>query len=102
MSTTVKRKSFKQINKIIREILEEFPSDLPIKVIKKKLTGYFGYITKSKKYYYIYIDSRLEESIMLDTVIHEIAHALTVLDQHSAEWGRAYSKIYRFYEKHYQ
>lgn len=102
MSTTVKRKSYKEINRVARAILKEFPTDLPVRIIKKKLNGYFGYITKSDKYYYIYIDNRLSEAVTLDTLLHEICHALTVLDQHSAEWGRVYSKLYRFYEKNFQ
>lgn len=102
MSTAAKRKSYKEVNRITRDILRAFPPDLPVRIIKKKLNGYFGYVTKSKKCYYIYIDSGLTQAIYLDTAIHEIAHCLTVLDQHSIEWGKSYSRIYKYYEKHYQ
>ena len=66
---------------------------------QKQLCGYCDFKTKPYKHYYIYIDRKQVFALQLDTLLHEVAHALTWHgndeDDHGPEWGLAYAKIYR-------
>lgn len=99
-----KNPKYRHLYKLMKELRKEFPADLPIKLFRKKLTGFFGYTTKGKKYYSIYIDSRLNEDFATYILIHEILHCLSWDSQqidHGIEWGKSYSRVYKFYEKRY-
>lgn len=102
MSTTEKRKSYKLLNQVIRELRKEFPPDLPVKVIRKKLYDHFGFSTRGKKYYYLYLDSSLGEDVSIYIAWHEWAHLRTWDDQnidHGTAWALEYGRIYKCGEK---
>jgi hypothetical protein len=80
-----------------------FPSEHGKVVLKthplKKVHG-FTTFSDNIKSFYVHINRDKSLSLRLDTVIHEWAHVLTWFgagqdDDHSAEWGIAYARIYR-------
>jgi hypothetical protein len=87
----------------MRQLRQEFPVDLPIKLKRRKLNGLFGYASRGSNNYIICIDNKLEPSVAVDTLLHEIAHILVwgASVDHGQEWGKAYSRIYRWAEKNY-
>lgn len=106
MSSTKTRQKYKRLYWIIKAVRKDFPVSLPIKVKRKKLKDLFGYASKGKKCYYIYIDEDLDRSVAIDTFIHEMGHILTweisdTIVDHGQEWGKAYSRLYRWMEKSY-
>lgn len=57
-----------------------------------------------KKKFIIRIDRNIPEYFAIDVLIHEAAHALSWnkdKDEHGLNWGKAYSKVYRIFLKHY-
>lgn len=105
MSVAARKRSFKVFNRFVKELKANFPTKLPIKIVRKDLGEYFGYCTKSKKYFYIYLDKSLDENTLIYVLIHEICHPLTWNDQkvdHGQEFGKMYSRVYRFWEKFYR
>lgn len=92
--------------RVLKWIREEFPANYPLLIQrkprasnKKEDCGYCEFRTKPNKHYYIFIDRRQVFDLQIDTLIHEVAHALTWHgnddDHHGPEWGLAYAKIYR-------
>jgi hypothetical protein len=53
----------------------------------------------------IVINSSAQYTVMVDSLVHEYAHALRMAagDQvygHSDDWGKAYARVYRVYAEH--
>lgn len=97
-----KNPKYKQFYKVVKAIRQEFPTDMPVIVRRKRLRNHFGFCSQGKKNYYIYIDDRLEQSLAIYFYIHEISHARTFdiqLKDHGAAWAKENGKIYAWYEK---
>lgn len=98
-----KNPKYKHFYKVIKELREEFPADLPVKVLRKSPPkGYIEYTAKSKKCYYIVIDKKEEEHIAVYMLLHAWAHVRTFDVQkvdHGVKFGEEYNRIYRSYEK---
>ncbi len=60
-----------------------------------------GYTRPGTGYYQIVINKRKSFGLRIDTLLHEWAHCLTWLgaetdiEDHGAEWGIAYARLYR-------
>jgi hypothetical protein len=98
-----KNPKYKHLYRVIQEFKNEFETELPIKVIRKDIPKhYFGYTTKSKHFFYIYLSNSLNEDVAVYTFLHEATHCLTwnvqIVD-HGAKWGLSYSKVYSWYER---
>lgn len=98
-----KNPKYRHLYKVIQEFKDEFELELPLKVIREDAPKhYFGYTTKGKKFFYIYINNVLNEDVAVYTFLHEAAHCLAwdrqIID-HGSKWGLAYSKLYRWYER---
>lgn len=104
------RKYLKEIKKLIP--LENYYLKLSFKKIKDDGVCYGPYIDKKtkKKIIYIVINESLNYTLLLDTLIHEYAHALVIdkgydermiteQQQHGEIWGKCYSKVYRAWLK---
>lgn len=99
-----KRKRYNKLAEVLKGLRKEFPTNLPIKLIRKKLNGYFAYCSKGSNCYYIYIHKGLDESIAIHLLLHEHAHLypyMTAEVDHGRGWGIRYAKLYKWYEKHY-
>ena len=85
----------------LRQIRVLCPTDMPIRVRRRKLSGEVrGLCTKRKKCYEISIEADMPEDQQIETLIHEVAHALSWPFEHGRErthgpqWGVAYAAIY--------
>lgn len=85
----------------LRLIRAYCPTDMPIRIRRKKLTGGDrGWCVKRKDHYLITINSGMSQDLQVDTLIHEAAHALSWPFEHGRErvhgpqWGVAYAAIY--------
>jgi len=83
-----------------------FPAPLPIIVRSVPILKWQGEAQcHSGRQFVIKIDRKQSFDLRIDTIIHEWAHVLTWfgaetnIEDHSAEWGIAYAKIYRTYLK---
>lgn len=67
------------------------------------MAGLHGYTQLETGYFQIKINGKKSFALKIDTLIHEWAHALTWFgaethnEDHSAEWGVQYAKIYRMF-----
>lgn len=104
--TQTRQRRYRRLSWVIRNIKKDFPLSLPLIVRRKKLNGMFGYASTGSKCYYIYIHQDLDQSVAIDTFVHEISHLLVddkgyhTMD-HGQEWGKMYSRVYRWMEKNY-
>lgn len=95
-------KTEKNWRRLLRWLRKEFPADMPVRIITRKLLhDTVAETAKTKKYYYIFIHTGLSEQVLFDATIHEWAHVLswssTVNEHHGMEWGKAYARIYKKY-----
>jgi hypothetical protein len=104
------RKYLKDIKKLIP--LENHYVKLSFKKMKDDGVCYGPYENKKadKKTIYIVINNSLNFTLLLDTLIHEYAHALVIdkghdermiteEQQHGIIWGKCYSMVYRAWLK---
>lgn len=91
--------------KLIAWLRRNFPiDDFPVTIRSKPLKNYCGSAVLNKNVRFdILIHRNQCFTLRVDTLIHEWAHALTWFgaethhEDHSAEWGIQYAKIYRTY-----
>ena len=89
------------------------PPRLPVRVRRMKL-DLDGYCEKREDKFLIRINRKLKETEAVDVLLHEWAHAIAWTSSfdrlsyerfcetmHGPEWGVAYSKVYRLFEKHF-
>lgn len=98
--------------KLLGWIRRNFPPHLPVRVRcvpakrlgkgKKALVGYCTINTNVGKLgrFEIFISRQMSFALRTEVLIHEWSHALTWFgspgeDDHDAEWGVAYARIYR-------
>lgn len=95
------------MNKTIRRLIiwlhKNFQADLPIKVRLKDKVIHNGHkcdglCTRYSVYIKIELDRTISFSSMIDALLHEWAHALSLTDssikEHPQSFGIAYSKVY--------
>ncbi len=73
---------------------------LPVCIRFARLSGKYGDCELVKGKFVIRLNRRLDESRLIDTLIHEWAHGLAwglEEDFHGEKWGVAYSRVYRVF-----
>lgn len=93
--------------KIVKILKKECPPAFPVHVRRIRMVD-DGHCTRKGNSFYIKVNKALSESQMIDTLLHEWAHALAwnhlhdvtdhksfQLKVHDAAWGVAYSEVYR-------
>lgn len=100
----MKRRTMKHYREVIRALKDKCPADLPVIVRRVKVpTDRFGDCNRLDDYYLIRICRDLKEEQAIDILIHEWAHAISwtkcTSEDHSNEWGKAYSRVYRVFLK---
>lgn len=90
---------------IVRLLKKKCPTNYPISVRRVPLSDKLdGDCQFKKKKFFIRINQNLEEHEAIETFLHEYAHAHAwdeTKDDHSDEWGKAYSRIYRMFLKEF-
>ena len=100
--------------KVVKFLKNKLPPSLPVTIRRMKTGDNEGYCFKQNGKFHIRISSDLEESKVIDVLLHEWAHTLSwsrKLDKatheefekivHGPEWGMAYAKVYRLFEKNF-
>jgi hypothetical protein len=88
-------KTYKTVVKLLKK---ECPPKLPVRVRRVKTPKEEdGSCRKKEDHFLIKIDNTLSEHEAVETLIHEWAHALVwdITQEHTNEWGKAYSRVYR-------
>ena len=89
---------------VVRLLKEKCPADMPVNVRRLKIPDdRFGDCAQYDDHYLIRICRNLEEEQAIEILLHEWAHALSwdkcSVEDHSNEWGKAYSRCYRIFVK---
>ena len=101
---TRKQKWLRTLSWLRREFPTHFPTTVRSRVIK---SGNDGDTWSSDKSYLIVVNRKKSYSVRIDTILHEWAHAMTVISgdhskDHSPAWGVYHAEIYRkFFEWNY-
>lgn len=91
----------------LRKLLKQKYPDYNIKIRRVKLNHYgtWQLIDSKTKEFLIKIDNKATEGEQIDSLLHEFAHCLVSHktfegeNQHKAEWGKTYARLYRLYEE---
>ena len=88
---------------VVKTLKDKTYTRYPIYIRRIKMSD-FGEceLDKKNKRFIIHINRKLAQSIAIEIVIHEIGHVLAWgkdKQDHGRNWGIAYSKVYREYEK---
>jgi len=93
----------KSIKKMLKKLKKGLPTDKPVKlkfVQQEKMKNCWGFCVNYKSHYLIKL-CKADFHVMVYTLLHEYAHALKFTDDfHSKEWGKAYAKVWKYYENH--
>ena len=87
--------------RLIAWLRRNFPTQVFVRIRSVHNLKYQGEVLLVNKIFQLEINRKLSFDLRVDTLIHEWAHALTWfgaethLDDHSAEWGITYARIYR-------
>ena len=95
----MKRKSF--FWQLVERFEEKLDVPFEIKLCQMK-NGDIGECRWTGKRYIIKVDRKASLTSKTDTLLHELAHAVSwrkEADDHGEEWGIAYSLLYRMYVK---
>lgn len=97
-----------KIRRLIIWLHKNFQADLPIKVrskykVVRNNESLYALCTRYDQYIKIEYDKTVSEALIIDALIHEWAHALSLTDssrkEHPQSFGIAYSKVYDAYDK---
>ena len=95
--------SGREFKDFVRYLRTNLPAPKPIKVQTKEKLKYLGATYHRKDDILIVIDRTQSAQVMIDTLIHEWAHALsgttTKEDSHPTQWGICYGRVYRAWVK---
>jgi hypothetical protein len=90
---------------VVRRMKRLCPPEHPVKVRRLKLKDALdGYCSFKDDKFLIRINRGLEEHEAIETFLHELAHTHAwdiSRDDHSDEWGKAYSRVYRAFLKEF-
>jgi hypothetical protein len=105
---------YRQYQKLLRILRNECPLAYPVEVRRVALKDLCGVCFRDGRKFLIKINRNMGQNMAIETLIHEWAHGLAwnhlhdrmdekEMDRrcHDAEWGVAYSKVYRIYEEHF-
>lgn len=81
-----------------------FPAQYAISVRSKPMKKFHGYTEYTGAWFHVKINRKQSHDLRIDALIHEWAHCLSWFgaeqtEEHSAEWGLAYARIYRAFIK---
>lgn len=95
-------------NQVYEWLVHEFPTPYPTKLNlfrsdPNAVSDLYGWVELVDRVLVINIDTRYPRHVLIETLIHEMAHACTWankrmephVEEHSDEWGLRYAKIYR-------
>lgn len=94
----------KTMRQALRILREEAPPLFPVRVRRRRLETIWGqcrFVERGKtRYFSISVESRVPEPLVVETLIHEWAHAIAwqlgkTVEDHGPEWGVAYARLYR-------
>lgn len=94
--------NYRQFVNLLKRQFSEYKVSVRRTIMPIGLMGECILINSRKKQFYIRIDRNLDEEIAVNIVLHEWGHILSWNkpgDDHGIEWGKAYSKVYRMYER---
>ena len=98
-------KGYWKYYQVIRTLREKCHSRYPVVIRRVEMSDCWGecYFDEDKKKFIIHIDKNMSQDYAIDTVLHEIAHIFTYKKRqlHGKDWGIAYSRIYRIFEKEF-
>lgn len=113
------KECYTQYYRVARRLREELGLPKSMSIRRVKMDDYDGYCYMWRRRIFIRIDKSLSEKDAIETLQHELAHALQknfwcrfrladektkdrLLDQsHDAEWGKNYAKVYSVYERNF-
>ncbi len=97
-SDTVPKYFVQTFKRFIGLLKKECPPSLPVKVRRVRTPKDVDADCQQKPdHFLIRVDRTLEEHEAIEALVHEWAHALIWehTREHTNEWGKAYSKVYR-------
>ena len=110
----MKQKTFNHYRKLVSILKKNCPLAYPVSVKRLPMKNLDGDCSLVSKKFFIRINKQIKESVAMDTLLHEWAHArawnhlhdkLSWEDfektAHDASWGVAYSEVYRIYELYF-
>jgi len=82
----------KEWRALIKQLRREFPVDSPVEVRRCSCNNYSGITRFNGKKYYIRINSNQQNRDLIDTLIHEWSHVLTIESayHHDLHWRMVY------------
>lgn len=93
----------KQYRHVVRLLKEKFPLAHPVHIRRVHISANLdGDCQFKKDCFLIRINSGLSESEAIEALLHEYGHILSWNvpgDEHGAQWGKAYSRVYRCFLK---
>ena len=111
MDDTTNQNGFNRYRKVVNLLRKKLPAAFEVDIRRKKLKGFDGLCIREENRFLILINKDLSESMAVEALLHEYAHALswTLLQDklegeafhnycHNASWGVAYAEVYRCYE----
>jgi len=106
----IARRKADRLRQIYSWLVDNFPTPYPTRLVSRKprtKSEYHlqGWVEKNGRHLVIHLNPRLPRYVLIDTLIHEMAHCVSwghqSMDvhtpQHSEEWGIHYARIYRAY-----
>jgi hypothetical protein len=104
----IARRKPERVKQIYSWLIDNFATPYPTRLVARKPrtkseSQLQGWVIKDGRHLVIHLNMRLPKYVLIDTLIHEMAHCITwghqsMVDytpEHSEEWGIYYSKIYR-------
>jgi hypothetical protein len=87
---------YKELAKYVKNSL-----NFPLSIRREKVApDLFGYARLKDGKFEIVIDTGISDQTAVLVLIHEVAHILdSCKNNHGTEWGKAYGKAYKIYEK---
>ncbi len=93
----------KKFERVANALAEQCPLNAPVRLTVRKIPSYWGYTAWNEAgYYEIHIAGGQPMYALLDTLVHEWAHAMVYdaaqhpdMDLHGPLWGVAWARAYR-------
>jgi Zn-dependent peptidase ImmA (M78 family) len=93
---------YKHYYDVVKSLKDQYKR-YPISIRRTDMPDDFGecFFDEDKNIFVIHINSEMSEDAAVEVCMHEVAHILTWDKRvmHGNDWGKAYSKLYRLYER---